>query len=274
MRGVVRAGARDHGRPVADLVQDGVEQAQLLVVGERRRLAGRARRRRARGSRRRPGGGRAAAARVEVDRAVVVERRHHRGEHAADLGSCGLELTRASGGRDHCRRRPAGADPPTAARARAGPRPGSAGPRGRTGRPAGRRPGRPSSRPVQRQRDRGLAGGVEDRRERAGRARRAGSPSIGSGAGVVVGPERRRRLGHRRRQQQVEAALVARRRSIRRDELVQADGRAGSGRGPRSRPSSASAQVSGSTSSAVNGRPITHPELVRASPPGPPPSGS
>ena len=39
--GRVRAGAGDDGRPVADLVERGLVEREALVVGERRRLAGR-----------------------------------------------------------------------------------------------------------------------------------------------------------------------------------------------------------------------------------------
>ena len=41
VRGGVRAGARDHGRPLADLVDRRRPQLELLLVGQRRRLAGR-----------------------------------------------------------------------------------------------------------------------------------------------------------------------------------------------------------------------------------------
>ena len=42
MARVVRAGARDDGRPVADSLERGGTEREPLVVGERRRLAGRA----------------------------------------------------------------------------------------------------------------------------------------------------------------------------------------------------------------------------------------
>ena len=83
MGGRVRAGAGDDRRAVADGVDDGGVELELLLVGERRRLA------------RRPGDDQPVRAvvdeelgqlaeLVEVDRAVGMERRHARGEDLAE----------------------------------------------------------------------------------------------------------------------------------------------------------------------------------------------
>ena len=83
MRGRVRAGAGDDRRVVADRLERGAEEVEPLVVGERRALAGRA------------GDDDAVGAvldevprqpleRVEVDRAVLAERRHDRGQDVAE----------------------------------------------------------------------------------------------------------------------------------------------------------------------------------------------
>jgi hypothetical protein len=73
----VRAGAGDHGRPASDLVDRGLPQGELLLVGERRRLA----RRRGDDEPVRAGVDHVASERAEpvvVDCAVPVERRHDR----------------------------------------------------------------------------------------------------------------------------------------------------------------------------------------------------
>ena len=83
VRGRVRAGAGDDRRLVADRLERGADQVEPLVVGERRALAGRA------------GDDDAVRAvldemarerleRVEVDAAVVVERRDHRRQDVAE----------------------------------------------------------------------------------------------------------------------------------------------------------------------------------------------
>ena len=80
---VVRAGAGDDGRAVADLLQRGGVELEALVVGERRALAGRA------------GDdepvravvdevARERAEAVQIERAVPLERRHDRGQHLAE----------------------------------------------------------------------------------------------------------------------------------------------------------------------------------------------
>src|SRR5262249_9452299 len=103
VRGRVRSGVGDAGRAVADFVDRGREELQLLLVGQGRRLAGR------------PGDddavgavfdqvARQAAEAFEVDGAVRVERRQHRGEdlsqHAPSLLGVENVLVREAGLQD------------------------------------------------------------------------------------------------------------------------------------------------------------------------------
>ena len=83
MRSRVRAGAGDDRRRVADRLERGAEQVEALRVGQRRALAGRA------GDDDAVGAvldevARESLERVEVDRTVLVERRHDRGQDVAE----------------------------------------------------------------------------------------------------------------------------------------------------------------------------------------------
>ena len=101
----VRPRPRDHRAAVADGIDGRLEELLPLVVGERRRLAGR------------PGDddpvravleqeGRERPERVEVDRAVLAERRHDRGEtspstsrlYSSRIGKIAPSQSRAKGG--------------------------------------------------------------------------------------------------------------------------------------------------------------------------------
>ena len=111
--------------------------------------------------------------------------------------------------------------------------------------------------PVQRQRDRGVAGGVEERvedRRLAGALDRVQRIA----AGVVEGAERRRGLARGRGQQQV-VALLEPAADQPGEPLVERRRRSGTRRAFLRRPSSASAQVSGSTSSGPSSRPSSMP---------------
>ena len=83
MRGVVRARAGDDVRVAADLVEHRLEQRELLVVGQRRRLAGRAGEHEAVGAVVDEVAGERAR-RGDVERAVVAERRDHRRDDATE----------------------------------------------------------------------------------------------------------------------------------------------------------------------------------------------
>ena len=80
---VVRACAGDHGRAVADRLDSRAEELELLLVAQRRRLAGRA-------ADDEPVGAvldekaRELTEPLEVDGPVHAERRHHRGDHGAE----------------------------------------------------------------------------------------------------------------------------------------------------------------------------------------------
>ena len=212
VRGVVGAGPGDHRRLVADLVEDSVEEAHLLVVGQGRRLASGAGDHEAVAAVVDQAAGQAAG-RVEVDRAVRRRTGVTIAVKTPRISLIGPGVTRLKP------RTPAGAGRPTAAPARAEPRRGSAGPRARAGPRAGpRRAARPSVQCSGRE----IAGWPVALKiavnAPAGRAPERVQRVV---AVVVVGAQRRRGLGHRRREQQVEAALVPGRDAAG-DELMQA----------------------------------------------------
>ena len=131
--GVVGARARDHPGPVPDRLDDGADQALLLVVAGRGRLTGR------------PADHQAVVAvvdqvggdplgRVEVEPAVGAERGDHRGEDAAERGRCCRRRCSAGHGRHATGR--------TGASGRRGdPSPPARGFGRQRGSPAHRRPG-------------------------------------------------------------------------------------------------------------------------------------
>jgi hypothetical protein len=83
VRGGVRAGACDHGRPVSDRVERGAHQLHALLLGERGRLAGRAVDDDTVGAVVDEERAELSIA-VVVDGAVRVERRHGRGQNLAE----------------------------------------------------------------------------------------------------------------------------------------------------------------------------------------------
>ena len=251
--GVVGAGAADHRRLVADLVDYRRQQRDVLLVVEGRRLAGRAGDDDAVRAVLDQVGGELPRRRL-VDRPARLEGGRHRRQDSADLAH------RWQGTGAVIRQRWAPCGRPRGPPARAGRRPAAARPRGPAGRRAGRRSaGRPRSTcsgseiagwPV------ALKAAVKQPPRKA-----RSKAAIGSGPESSKVPERRRRLAHGRRQQQVEAGLV--------DAGEHPRSSPGAGRPPPGtrrrcalRPISASAQVSGSTSSGPIGCAADDAELV------------
>ena len=178
MARVVGAGAADHGGLVADLVLDGRAAARLLLVAEGRRLAGGAGDDDAVGAVLDQVAARACRAARLVHRAVLGERGHHRREHACDAqpSRSGYRGCSEHGGRED-------------GRAAVGPGPRLlelGGDADQDVLAAERRDELDADRqpvvgPVQRQRDRRLAGGVEERGEDRRSCARARSRPAGPG---------------------------------------------------------------------------------------------